>query len=132
MPITITPFLRNALLLDAVVSGAAAILMVAGSSFLAPLLELPVPLLLWAGVALVPFVILLLATARRGAAPRSLLTTIVVLNAAWVVASVGILFAGTAQPNVLGILFVLAQAIAVAFFTLLQWVGIGRAVQPAV
>ncbi|MGD9913604.1 MAG: hypothetical protein AB7S80_05935 [Rhizobiaceae bacterium] len=131
MQITITPLLRNALLLDALVSGAAAILMAAGSSLLAPLLELPAQLLLWVGIALGPFVVLLLAVARRAAASRLLLLGIVEINLAWVLASVGILVAGAVQPNLLGVAFVLAQAAAVAFFAALQWIGLGRAAQPA-
>ena len=38
MSIAITPFLRNALLVDALASGATAILLVAGTSILEPLL----------------------------------------------------------------------------------------------
>jgi hypothetical protein len=45
-------------------------------------------------------------------------------------AAVGILLLGLVQPNMLGTLFVAAQALAVALFTLLQWLAI-RA-QPAI
>lgn len=126
MSVQITPLLRNALMLDALVSGAAAILMAAGSSILAPFLELPADLLLWAGLALVPFVVMLVVVARRPSAPRFVLVDIVVVNVAWVVASFAILLTGAVEPNLLGIAFVAAQALAVALFAALQFVGLGR------
>lgn len=54
MSITVTPFLRNVLFADALVSGAAGILMMLGAPLLSPLLGLPQDLLFWAGLALVP------------------------------------------------------------------------------
>ena len=131
MTIAITPFLRRALYLDAAVSGAAAALMLAGSSLLSPLLGLPVPLLAWAGLALIPFVAMLLITARRDEAARLVLVDIIAVNALWVAGSVGLLISGLVAPNALGYAFVIAQAAAVALFAELQFVGLRRAGQPA-
>jgi hypothetical protein len=50
----------------------------------------------------------------------------VVLNALWVVASVAVVGAGWLPLTVLGPVFVLAQAIAVAILTELQLLGLGR------
>ena len=47
--LVITPFLRNTLLLDGLVSGAAGVVMLAGATVIAPLTDLPAGLLGWAG-----------------------------------------------------------------------------------
>jgi hypothetical protein len=127
MTIAITPFMRNALRLDAVVSGAAALLLLGGATPLAPLTGLPAGLLFWSGVVLVPFVAALVVVARRETAPRLVLVDIVALNALWVAASFGLLASGLVQPTLLGIAFVVAQALAVALFAVLQWSGLRRA-----
>ncbi len=126
MSISVTPFLRNVLLVDAVASGASAILAIAGGSFLAPLLELPQSLLFWAGIVLVPWVALLLATMRRATVPRMVLIDIIAINALWVAASFGLLFSGMVSPNGFGITFVVVQALAVALFAELQFIGLRR------
>jgi hypothetical protein len=127
MTIFTTPFLRNALLLDAVVSGAAAVLMAGGSALLSPLLGLPEPLLFWAGIALVPFVALLAVLSRRPSVPRLMLVDVIGINALWVAASIGLLFTGWVAPTMLGYAFVIAQAAAVALFAELQFVAMRRA-----
>ena len=129
MAIENTPFLRNTLIADAVTSTGAAALTVFGAGFLAPLLALPEGLIFWAGVVLVPFVVLLMAAARRPAVPRAWLREIVLINTLWVAASFGILLSGLVAPNWLGVAFVTAQALAVALFTALQ-VSALRAAQP--
>ena len=70
MSVTITPFLRNALNADALISGAAGLVMMGGANFLSPFLELPAPLLFGAGLALVPFVAMLVVVARRQTVSR--------------------------------------------------------------
>ena len=54
MSVPMTSFLKKTLLADAIVSGAAALLMAAGAGLLAPLLGLPAGLLFWAGIVLLP------------------------------------------------------------------------------
>ncbi len=127
MTIAITAFLRNALHLDAAVSGAAALLLLGGASIVEPLTGLPAGLLFWSGVVLVPFVAGLVVVARRATAPRLVLVDIVALNALWVAASFGLLASGLVAPTALGIVFVIVQALAVAFFAALQSVGMRRA-----
>lgn len=121
MSMNVSPFLRNVLYADAAISGAAGLLMIVGAPTLGPLLELPVDLLRWAGVLLVPFVAMLILVARRSSVPRLALFDIVALNGAWVIASVGILLSGAVSPNVIGYAFVIAQAIAVAALAALQF-----------
>ncbi len=126
MQISVSPFLRNVLMLDALVSGAAAIILLGGAHMLSPLLEIPQSLLFWSGAALVPFVLMVLAVSRRQAVSRGMLLEIIAINAAWVIASFGLLVSGFIAPNLLGIAFVSAQAIAVALFAELQYVGLRR------
>ncbi|WP_309084077.1 hypothetical protein [Chelativorans sp.] len=127
MTLTVSPFLRKALLADAFVSGAAAALMIGGAGLLGPLLQLPAGLLFWAGVALVPFVALVFATARRDSAPRLLVFDIALINVVWVMASFAIMLAGMVTPNLLGVLFITAQALTVALFAALQFAALRTA-----
>lgn len=129
--VTITSFIRTALNLDAAASGALALLAIGAAPVLSPLLGLPQPLLFWAGIALLPWVALLLGLARREAAPRILLVDVIALNALWVAASIGLLASGLVTPTLLGFGFVLAQALAVTAFAVLQLVGLRRATAQA-
>jgi hypothetical protein len=128
MPVSISPFLRNALYLDALVSGAAAILLMGGSSLLSPWLGIPSALMLWAGAVLVPYVALLVLTARRESVTRIVIVDIIAINALWVAASFGLLFSSAVEPTMLGIAFVSAQALMVALFAELQFIGLRRSV----
>lgn len=123
---TVTPFLRNTLYLDALASGATALLMLLGAPLLSGLLELPEPLLFWAGLVLIPFVAMLVVVARRNSVPNGLLPGIIVLNVLWVIASFALLLSGAVAPSALGIAFVVAQALAVAAFAELQFIAIRR------
>lgn len=126
MSFTLNPFLRQVLAADAAVSGAAGLLMAAGAPFLSPLLGLPAGLLMGAGLALFPFVALLIVVARRGEASRLVLVDIVAINALWVAASFGLLASGAVAPTILGYAFVVAQALAVALLAALQFAGLRR------
>ena len=122
-----TPLLRNAFMLDAVVSGAAAVLMIAGAPFLEPLLQLPQPLLTGAGLVLVPYVALLVALSRRPTVSRLMLIDVIGLNVLWSAASIGLLFTGWVEPSALGYAFVIVQAAAVALFAEIQFIAMRRA-----
>ena len=127
MSITVTPFLRNILHADALISGAAGLLMMLGAPLLSPLLELPAELLFWAGLILLPFVAMLVVIARRATVSKLVMIDIIAINALWVVGSFGLLLSGVVAPNALGIAFVVGQALAVAVFAELQFIGIRRA-----
>lgn len=129
MSIENTPFLRNTLIADAVTGAGAAVLTIFGAGLLAPMLGLPEGLVFWAGVALLPYVALLVLAARRPSIPRSWLREIVMLNLLWVAASFGVLLSGLVEPNWLGVAFVTAQALAVALFAALQASAL-RSAQP--
>jgi len=126
MPIQMSSYLKKALIADAAVSGAAAVAMMVGSAFLPGLLGLPAELLLWAGVALVPFVVVLALIVRAGAVPAGVVVAIIVVNIAWVVASLFVAFGPTFATTLFGKVFVATQAATVALFAELQIIGLRR------
>jgi hypothetical protein len=119
-------FLRRALLLDAVVSGAVGLVMMLGSSFLSGFLRLPITLLFVAGLILLPFAIWLIFLSTRQALLRSSLWTAVIINVLWVIASFIVLVGNFVSPNTLGYAFVIFQAVVVAIFAMLQVSGSRR------
>jgi hypothetical protein len=123
--------LRRALLADAVISGATGVLMAAGASLLSDLLQLPEPLLRFAGLALLPFAAFVAAVAMRGRLPRAAAWAVVLINALWALDSVAILVAGWVVPNLFGAGFVLAQAAVVAGLAALQVKGLRGEVRAA-
>ncbi len=118
--------LRLALIADAAASGATALLMLAGAGLIAGLLGLPVGLLRYAGLILVPFVVFVAYVGTRPEIPRGAAGAIVVVNFAWVAASVALLVSGAVTPTMLGYAFVLVQALAVGVLAELQWIGLRR------
>jgi hypothetical protein len=118
--------LRNVLVVDALASGAIALLLLAGGGVLDGVLDLPVAFLRTVGAVLIPWVALLAIVATRDAINRTAVWGIVAANLLWVAASVILLFGDWVEPNGLGIAFILVQAGAVALFAILQ---IGKAVE---
>jgi hypothetical protein len=121
-----TPFLRNALLLDAAATGATAVLLIAGAGLLDGLLGLPVALMREAGLILMPFVAYVAWVGTREAPSRAAVGTIIAVNVLWVVASICLLVGNWVSPTVLGYAFVVAQAAVVALFAELQYAGLKR------
>ncbi len=120
-----SPFLRNALLIDAVASGGTGLLMIAGAGLLEGLLGLPAALLRGAGLVLVPYVAFVVWTGTREPISGAAVWAIIVANAAWAVASVFLLI-GSLTPTLLGTIFVIGQALVVALLGELQYVGLRR------
>ena len=108
-------------------TGATALLLLLAAGMLARLLAVPESLLRYAGIALVPFVAFVAVVARRPVVPHATLLAIIGLNVAWVAASVWLLLGGRIQPNALGYAVIIAQAVAVALFAEIQYVGLRRA-----
>ena len=127
MSIPQSTFLRRTLFLDAVVTGATALLLITAAGILAGLLELPATLLRYAGAILVPFVIFVVYVARQADVPRAAVATIIMLNLAWVLVSVWLVLGDQIRPNGLGTAFIIAQALAVGLFAELQYVGLRKA-----
>jgi hypothetical protein len=119
-------FLRRSLILDAVASGATGALMLGGAGLLESWLGLPAALMRAAGLVLVPYVAFVGYLATRETLTAAAVWTVIAANAAWAVASVGLLLSGLIAPTWLGYAFVLAQAAVVAAFGELQYVGMRR------
>ena len=119
-------FLRNALLADAVVSGATGALMALAAGPLEPVLQVPGLLLRIAGLALLPYAAFVALLAQRDVPPRGLVWLVVAGNAMWAVDCVALLFTGWIEPSLLGVAFILMQAVVVAAFAELQVVGLRR------
>jgi hypothetical protein len=123
--------LRRALLADAVFSGIAAVLLTVGAGALTPLLALPETLLRETGLFLIAYTVLVSWLGTRSSLPKLLVMIVIAGNAAWTVGSVGLLFSGAVTPNLLGEIFVAAQAIATGVFAELQYIGLRRSVSTA-
>jgi hypothetical protein len=111
---------RFALALDAVASLATALLLLAITGVLAPLLALPEALLRGCGAFFLPWAALCAWLARHPAPSRRAVAWVASLNAAWALASVLVLLSGLLAPSTLGAAFILFQAAAVALFAALQ------------
>jgi hypothetical protein len=114
--LSIRPILR----IDAAITGATALLMLAGAPLLDGLLDLPAALLAGAGAVLVPYVGYLLWLAGRDAVPRTGVLLTIGANIAWAIGCVALLVAGWTEPNALGVAFILLNAGAVLVFADLQ------------
>src|SRR5215813_8210544 len=121
-----SPFLRRALLADAVFSGLSAVLMTLDAGALAPFLNLPEALLRETGLFLIAYTALVGWLGTRLSVPKVLVMIVVAGNAAWTLASIALLFSGAVLPNLLGVMVVVAQAIATGIFAELQYIGLRR------
>ncbi len=119
-------FLSRALLADAVFSGVAAVALTLGAGMLAPLLNLPEALLREAGLFLIAYTALVGWLGTRSSAMKALVWFVIVGNAAWTLGSIALLFSGAVSPNLLGQVFIVAQAIATGVFAELQYVGLRK------
>ena len=57
---------------------------------------------------------------------KALVLFVIVGNAAWTLGSIALLFSGAVAPNLLGQVFIVAQAIATGVFAELQYVGLRK------
>lgn len=119
-------FLRRLLFADAAISGASGLLFFAAAGLLERWLALPAPLLRYSGFSLLPFAAVVFYLAKRDVLSRTGVWTVIVLNAAWVVASAALLLAGNVEPSPLGYAVVVVQAIAVAALAEMQYMGLRR------
>ena len=121
-----SPFLSRALLADAVFSGVSAVGLTLGAGVLAQFLNLPEALLRETGLFLIAYTALVGWLGTRQSVLRSLVLLVVVGNAAWTLASIALLFSGAVNPNLLGEIVVVAQAIATGVLAELQYIGLRR------
>jgi hypothetical protein len=124
-------FLSRALLADAIFSGVAAVTLTLGAGMLAPLLNLPEALLREAGLFLIAYTALVGWLGTRTSVMKALVWFVIVGNAAWTFGSIALLFSGAMNPNLLGQVFIVAQAIATGVFAELQYVGLRKSGETA-
>ena len=128
----VSTFLRRALLADAASSAAMGVMLLSAAGALAALLRLPEMLLVGAGIILLPYAALVGYCGLRETLPRALVRAVIVANALWAVDSIALLLGGWIAPNALGEAFVVAQAVIVALFAELQYVGLRKSPMPAI
>ena len=122
-----TGLLHLALKLDAVATGALALLGLAAAPLLDSLLGTPVSLLYPIGIALLVYAAAVWAIGMRAQISRPGAWAVVGLNLLWVVGSVATVVAGGLPLTALGTAFVLLQAVAVLVLADLQYLGLRRA-----
>jgi uncharacterized protein YjeT (DUF2065 family) len=118
--------LRRAIQFDAVFSGISALALTFGAGMLAPLLNLPEALLRESGLFLIAYTALVGWLGLRPTMPKALVLIVIAGNAVWTLASIALLFSGSVTPNLLGQVFVTAQAIAVGAIAEWQYVGLRK------
>lgn len=123
-------FLQRVLWADAITSGAMGLLLVVAAGSLEGLLGLSASFLQVAGAILIPFAVFVAfvapAVTVNPARARLGVWLIVALNAIWTVDSVLVLLLGWVAPTSLGLLFVLAQALAVLAFAAVEYAGLRK------
>ena len=119
-------FLRRAILADAIFSGLSAVLLTFGAGMLAPLTNLSEAFLRETGLFLIAYAALVGWLGTRHSMPKALVVIVIAGNAVWTLASIALLFSGWVTPNLLGEIFITAQAIAVGAFAELQYIGLRK------
>ena len=120
-------FVRRALLADAVATSATGLLLAAGAEVLTGWFGLPVALMRYAGLSLLPFAAIVLFVGLRAVPQRAAVMAIIAYNVMWMIDSVVLLASGWVAPTLLGSAFVILQAVTVGGFAMLQWIGMKRA-----
>jgi hypothetical protein len=118
--------LRTVLLVDAATCALMGVVLVAAATALAPLLALPRPLLVYAGVILFPTAAFITWAATRGKPPEWATALVIAGNVIWIVASAALLAGPWVSPNLPGNVFIGTQAIGVGALTTLEWMGVKR------
>ena len=117
-------FLRRVLSADALTCFATGLLMMFGSDGLAELLGLPATLLLYAGVSLIPVAAFLAYLASHEALSQTMVWAVIILNIIWTVGSFLLVLTDWAIPTGFGYAFIIVQAMGVAVFAGLEYVGL--------
>ncbi len=118
-----SPFLRRALIADAVFSGVAALGFTFGGGTFASLFNLPEALLRETGLFLIAYAAFVGWLGSRQLMMKALVMIVIAGNAAWTLGSIALLFSGAVSPNLAGMVMVVAQAIATGVFAELQYIG---------
>jgi hypothetical protein len=121
-----SPLLRFALRLDGSASALAGLLVCMIRPALTPLLGAPPDWIFGLGVFMLCYGLLIAWTAGRSRLATTLVWSLVIGNALWVVASIVLAFSSWIDPTRLGQAVILAQAALVAVFAELEYLGLRR------
>jgi hypothetical protein len=84
-----------------------------------------------AGASLLPFAAVLIYVGTREQTSRALVWAVIAWNAVWAFDSIALIVTGWIAPTALGIAFISAQALAVAAFAELEYIGLRRSLAVA-
>lgn len=122
----VSSFLRFVLFADAATCILTGLLMTVGGSLLVGLTGLPSDLLVYAGIFLLPFAALLIFLGTRREVSSAAVWAVIVLNVLWTLDSFLLLASGWVTPTTFGYAFVIFQAVGVAGFAALEYIGLRR------
>jgi hypothetical protein len=123
---TTSNLLRVSFRLDALVSGTFGALLLLAGPLLTDFLGAPLTLLWPVGAVALAYAVALWLAERRPRIDAATAWTVIALNIGWAGASVLLLVLGALPLTTLGVGFVVLQAIVVAGFADLQFVGLRR------
>ena len=126
MPAATGKLLRNALKLDALVTGANAVAYVAGAALLSDWLGVPAEALVAIGAFLAVYAAGVARLATRPAMPVPAVWAVIGLNLAWAADSFLLLALDGFSPTLAGQVVIAVQAVGVVGFAALQYVGLRR------
>jgi len=115
--------LRRVLAFDAISGAGTGALHLLLAPLLSTWLGLPEALLQASGVAIFAFVLLAGWLALQASPPRGPLMVIVLLNVAWALGCLWLVFGGAVNPTPLGKAYLLVQAAVVLALAELEWMG---------
>lgn len=116
--------LNNILALDALTCAMMGVGLTVAAPALSSLLALPQSLLFYAGCLLFPIAAFMAVLARQARPSPAGVWLVILGNAGWVLASLAVL--AVAGPNVLGIGFLIVQAVVVALLALAEFNALAR------
>lgn len=123
--------LKNTLIIDAITCTALFILCVFATATVAALLGLPSDVVTVAGWIGLPSALLMLFVANQKQPSKGLANLIAIGNLGWVAASLAVLAIFAGQMTAVGIIVVIAQAIAVLVFAIYEAKGAAALSRPA-
>jgi hypothetical protein len=123
-PVILSRFLRRVLLADGVICVVTGALLTLDAGMLSGPLGLPVALLFYAGAVLFPIAAFILALLIRRAVPAGMIWLLIVGNLIWTADSLLLLATPWVAPTPLGVVFIVAQAVAVAAIASAEWIGL--------
>jgi hypothetical protein len=124
--------LRTVLFFDAATCAVMGTALMLGAGPIASLTLIPPSLLYYAGLMLLPIAAFMALVALPANPPALGVWLVILGNIGWVIASVALIFGDWIAPNTLGILFIGAQAAAVALLAALEYGGLTSARRLAV